>query len=196
MVVLITMKPTVRDKKSDYEHISDLDFIRYHKTVLESLYGTEFLNKYPQKHPAQYHYEMCLNILEKGGMIKWNESQQYYNELLRMTLHTSVTNTIGQGSIGSLKIGDITLYGDESVQRKLKACLNNPLHFNSLMLELSFASYQINKENNVLPLEQENKPDLRVEVEELDFPVFVECKCLKSISENRINSRIKKLTIK
>lgn len=165
---------------------------RLHLSLLESLYDVDFLGKHPPKHPAQIYWKMCIEILEKGGAINWNATDEYFRKLLHMASESCTLINLGKGGIEELRIGDIKIYGDVAVQKKLKSRLPNPTHYYPLMLELSFASYNISQNHKVVPLELENQPDLRIDTEELDIPIYVECKCLESISENRIYSTIRK----
>lgn len=176
---------------NEYFPIPSIEFIRFQLKLLENLFDLNFLKATNQTHPAQKHWSICVNIVEKGGLIKWNESDEYFRSLLQMVIESDTFITIGNGGIGELQIGDLKIYGDPAVQRKIKSRLQVPLHYNPLMLELSVAAYNLKQGHEVTPLEEENKPDLRVRITGLNHPVYIECKCLESITENRINASLR-----
>jgi hypothetical protein len=108
-----------------------------------------------------------------------------------MLLDSTTFVTISGGDPGNLRIGNLSGYGDDAVQRKIRSRLPDPRQFDALMLEISTAAWHQSQGHHIKPLEDEGLPDLRVAIQGIDLPLYVECKRLTTSSEAGIQKRIR-----
>jgi hypothetical protein len=171
--------------------ISGADLIRRQRKILEDLFSTEWLNGRRFEHPARSRWSLCTEILKQGGTIRWPKQREDLPELAALLLDSVSFVTISEGSLHDLRLGDITGYGGDSVQRKIESRLPDPRQFDALMLELSMAAWHQSKGHHIRPMEKEGLPDLRVSLPDIEFPVYVECKRLTTSSKWGIQKRIR-----
>lgn len=124
-------------------------------------------------------------------MVLWPQDESALLAHLSFLLDAYTLITISGGDVDSYAMGNLSAYGSDEVQQKIRSRLPNPLQFGPLMLELSLAAWHKSKGHAVKPLEVENMPDLRVRANGLDLPLYVECKQLTSSSKNTIGRQVK-----
>jgi hypothetical protein len=78
-----------------------------------------------------------------------------------------------------LDLGSLANYGDEKVQRRLKAVMIDPDQFLDAMTELTYAAWHISKGHKVVATEDSGIADFSVEIPGLDLPIIADCKRLK-----------------
>ena len=173
--------------------INQVQLVQRQKELLEDLFGPEwFSQKARPLHPAYRRWALCGTIAEQGGVIKYPEQKEYLADIARVILDTGVLIDVTTGDPSQLRLGSLATYGDAAVQKKIRSRIGNPNQFEDLMVELYFGAWHKGKEGHiVMPLEQETFPDLKIETPDIDLPVFVECKRLRSVSVNRMRDVVK-----
>jgi hypothetical protein len=171
--------------------MTSVDLIRLQQSLLENLYTAEWLIKTQPKHLAQLQWALCAKILRQGGKIRWPEQRDDLSLLTSMLLDASTLIAISGGDLSSMHLGNLAGYGDDAVQRKIRSRLPNPRQFNELMLELHTAAWHQFNGHHVEPLE-DRLPDLRVVIDNIDLPVYIECKRVTTSTEAGIRKRILK----
>lgn len=166
-------------------------FIRRQKELIEELFDIEWLKKYKTKHPAASRWALCVEILKQGGAIRWPNQKDKLKELATLVLDGYSFITLSSGNLKEFKIGDISGYGDKSVQKKINSRLPDPRQFDSLMLELSIAAWHQGSGHQIEPLEEKGLPDLRLKFQNSQKPFYIECKRLTSSSKSGIQKRIR-----
>lgn len=167
------------------------DIIRLQRSLLEELFTVEWLSNTRPEHPARSRWSLCTTILMQGSTIRWPTQKDDLPELAVMLLDSATFVTISRGDLGRMRIGRLSGYGDDAVQRKISSRLRDPAQFNALMLELSTAAWHQSKGHHIKPLEDEGLPDLQVVIHGVTLPIYVECKRLTTSSEAGIQKRIR-----
>ena len=166
-------------------------FFRFQKKLLEDLFRKETLESPKSRHPAAIRWRLCQKILRHGSVIRWPDWGDEMQLLAATLLDGATFATIGSLS-DQIRSIDLSEYGDQAVQTKIKSRINDPQQFEELMVELSLAAWHKREGHRVTPLEKDNWPDLAVEIEGFESPLFLECKRIRSASAERIAKHIQK----
>ena len=170
-----------------------IEFFQRQKEILEKLFSIEWFYRVKQrKHPAYQQWALCKKIIEQGGSIKFPEQMEQLHEIGRILLNSYILVELTEGDLQQLKLGSIDLYGDETVQKKIHSRIPEPEQFEDLMIELYVGAWYKTKSHFVEPMERKGCPDLKIEIPDIDNPVFIECKHLRTLSKNRLQTVIKK----
>jgi len=168
------------------------EFFQLHKEILEKLFSSDwFIKKKQKKHPAYNRWVFCNKIIEQG-VIRFPEQKEELHEIGRIVLDSFILITLSEGNLQQLKLGSLDLYGDKAVKKKIYSRITNPEQYEDLMVELYVGAYHKTKNRVVNPLEKEGYPDLRIDIPNVNIPVFIECKRLMTRSRNRLQEVIKK----
>lgn len=170
-----------------------IEFFQRQKEILEKLFSPEwFLEAKQKKHPAYLRWTLCKKIIEQRGRIQFPEQKERLHEIGRIILDSYILVALTEGNLQQLKLGSLDLYGDEAVQRKIRSRITNPEQFEDLMVELYVGAWHKTKSYAIDPIEKEGYPDLKVEIPNINIPVFIECKHLWTGSKNNLQDAIKK----
>ena len=170
-----------------------IEFFQRQKEILEKLFSPEwFFEAKQKKHPAYLRWTLCKKIIEQGGIIQFPEQKERLHEIGRIILDSYILMALTEGNPQQLKLGSLDLYGDEAVQRKIRSRITNPEQFEDLMVELYVGAWHKTKSHTIDPIEKEGYPDLRIEIPNINIPVFIECKHLWTGSKNNLQDAIKK----
>lgn len=163
--------------------------------LLEELFPDGWLASQAAKnrdtHVAVQQWSLCTDIVNHGA-IRFPDHEARLHEIGRILLDARIWIRISDGDLQRMTIGSLSTYGDDRVLAKLRSRVRDPSQFDSLLVELSIGAWLLGEGWDVQPLEDPGKPDLRAEFPGLARPVFVECKCLKSLTANNVRKRIRK----
>lgn len=166
-------------------------FIQFQKLILEQLFPHNwFSDRRCDKHPAYQRWTMCIDLLKRGGLIRFPEQETSLPMLGRMVLDSAVLITLTEGDLQTLKLGSLDLYGDSKVKAFIGSRVTHPEQFEDVMVELAFGAWHKSRGHCVTPMEIPNFPDLEVRIPGFPLPFFVECKKIRSVSINRVMKEI------
>lgn len=166
------------------------NLLRIQKQLLEDLFEEKTLRSLKSRHPAAARWRLCSKIVSQGGIIKWSE-QGHETPLLAEAILDAITFvTVSAGDVQQMQLFDLSGYGDSAVQAKLRSRINNPSQFKHLMVELSVAAWHQGIGHHITPFEKEGWPDIRADAPGFEYPVFLECKRVEVLSNQRIAKHI------
>jgi len=169
------------------------EFFQRQKKLLEKLFSPDwFLEAKQKNHPAYLRWALCKKIIEQEGIIRFPEQKERLPEIGRIMLDSYIHVALTEGDIQQLTLGSLDLYGDKTVQKKIRSRITDPKQFEDLMVELYVAAWHKTNNHAIEPIEKEGYPDLKIEIPAIDIPVFIECKHLWTDSKNRLQKVIKK----
>jgi len=166
--------------------------IRLQMRLLEELFEPRTLRDPHQRHPAAQRWQLCLRILQQGGVIRWPEQKAELPLIARMVLDSTSFVEISGGDLRTLSLGDLAGYGDAAVQRKIQTRLGDASQFEDLMVEVSIAAWHQREGHTVIPSEASGWPDLRIDIESLELPILLECKRTNSTTGRGVKKDITK----
>jgi hypothetical protein len=77
-------------------------------------------------------------------------------------------------------LGDLANYGDEAVQKRLRAVIQVPDQFLDILVEVACAGWHVSRGHEVKATEEEGMPDLELKIPAWPLPIQAECKCVKN----------------
>jgi hypothetical protein len=169
------------------------------KEIIESLMGQEWLNRSVNRiknHPAYIRLEVCNKLISQNDAIRWPDDLEVIKEIFLIQLDNldliKMSGTeIDKFDMKSLILGNFISYGDIKVQHRLRAILEEPIHFLSQITEINFASWAKSKGFEVTASEDEGAPDFLISNGEDVYQV--ECKrIIESLNHKRIKKNIRK----
>lgn len=164
---------------------------RRQREVLEDLFGRTWFDR-PREHPAYRRWLLCKTLEGQQGQLRFPEQGNQLHETLTIFLDTVLLIDVTSGDSEKFKLGNLATYGEDEVQTKIKSRIGNRVQFDSLMVELYVGAWhQMRNGRTVTPLERSNFPDLQVVGDDFGHPVLFECKRLRSLSKNRVESDVK-----
>jgi hypothetical protein len=168
-------------------------FVKQHKEILEKLFPPDWFQTPRSDHLAYQQWAFCKRILDQGGVLQFPEQQAQIFELARIIVNSGILVTVTGGDIQQLQFGSLNIFGDEVVRKMITSRIAVPEQFEDVMVELSFAAWHgMHNNHHVTPLEEKGLPDFKLELPELNYPVFAECKNVKSGASNRLRKVISK----
>lgn len=173
--------------------MEQIEFFQRQKEILENLFSPEWFLKAKQKnHPAYLRWDLCKKIIEQEGTIQFQEQEKRLHEIGRIVLDSYILVALTEGDIQQLKFGSLDLCGDEEVQKKIRSRITNSKQFEDLMVELYVGAWHKTKKHAIELIEKEGYPDLKIEIPNINIPIFIECKHLWTGSNNNLQDAIKK----
>lgn len=170
--------------------VNFISLLKSQISVLEHLFPPGwFRQPAATSHPAYQKWKLCQELLTRGGKIGIHETD-LLPQLARVFLDTSIIVTITKGDFQKYEAGSIRFYGDENVQKKLRTRVCYPNKFEDIMVELSYAAWNLQRGNAVEPLETDG-PDFLIKSSLLELPLYVECKHLRSGTRNRLQKEVR-----
>jgi hypothetical protein len=164
------------------------------KELLEWLFQGKgwFLEKRNEGHPAYLDWKLCDQMVGWRGRKPDSLKSEDLRFAARISLNTHYLIRLSGGDLGVLTPGVFESFGDENVQKKIRSRVLDPSSYEDLLVELYTASWHKGvKDHTASLLEKTGYPDVRVSINSLDFPIFIECKRVKVSSVNQIQSDIK-----
>jgi hypothetical protein len=171
--------------------IGSVELIQFQKIILENLFPQDwFSERRRDHHPAYQRWNLCVDLLKRGGIIQFPEQEASLPVLGRLALDSTVLITLTEGNFQQLKLGAFDLYGDSSVQDFIRSRVVDARQFEDVMVELAFGASHKSRGHSVEPMEIRNFPDMKILIPKFDLPFFVECKKIRSASSNRLVKEI------
>lgn len=129
-------------------------------------------------HPALQRWKLLKAMVDSGGTRYPDVDTQPDSLCLlaELLLDGSLMMTALGGRLANLDIGDLTAYGDQKVRERVRKSVANPIHFLSIVTELSRAAWHTGQGHTVRAFEEPGVADLVVRVPGFDIPLVVECK--------------------
>ncbi|WP_190477712.1 hypothetical protein [Anabaena azotica] len=142
-------------------------------------------------HPAVRRYKICEQMIAQGGIIKFPENKDILPELTSILLDNYILSKVSGGNSASFSLGDFANYGDDKVRQQIASQLKEPDGFQSIMTELSFGAWFLNKKGfQLTATEDEGLADFKVDIDNYPVPIAVDC---KHIDSNTNDTRYKKV---
>jgi hypothetical protein len=165
---------------------SPLEFINAQKTLLETLFPSGWFvdakKEKVLKHPAYIRWQRLLDLIARNGRIELPHDIETLDALLAATCDNLSLIQATRGSIDAQTLGDLANYGDEAVQKRLRAVILHPGQFLDVLVEVACAGYHVSRGHKVKATEEEGMPDLELEIHGWPLPIQAECKCVKGNS--------------
>lgn len=127
------------------------------------------------RHPALLRW-IEAGHLEKKPTIARSDHIARSRWVSTLTFESYMLATVSGGDVGTFTVGTFSNYGDESVRRRIRAVVDHPLHFLSVLTELSYAAWHIDRGHAVTATEETGKADLVIRVPGLSMPIVADCK--------------------
>jgi hypothetical protein len=144
-------------------------------------------------HPAVKNWRLFNKLLGQDGerlSLRYPEQLDELQLIGQCMMDTSHIISATKGNLSKLKFGAIEKF-DISVKRKIESQLLNKRGYGDLLVELYTGAWYDSRGYDVQFLEENNYPDLKVMVNGIDKPIFIECKRLYSGSRNRIRNEVR-----
>ncbi|MDQ6894439.1 MAG: hypothetical protein M3167_17410 [Acidobacteriota bacterium] len=171
--------------------MNHIALIRSQLALLEKLVPTEILAKPAGNHPAAIRWRLAHKILRQGGSIRWPLQLVELPLLARMLLDSVTLVTVTGGILEHLTLGDIGGFGDQQVQVQLRSRIADERQFEHVMVELSLAAWYSSQNYSAIPIQRGGWPDLRISLEQMAVPLYVECKRIQHSTENRLTKEVR-----
>jgi hypothetical protein len=178
---------------ASHTQMGRLQFIQFQKIILEKLFPQNwFCERRRADHPAYQRWSLCIDLLKRGGHIRFPEQEASLPIYGRLVLDSTVLITLTEGDLQQLRLRSLDLYGDSSVQTFIRSRLTDAKQFEDVMVELAFGAWHKSRGHSVEPIEIRSFPDLKIVIPKYELPFFIECKKLRSASLNRLGKEIQK----
>lgn len=163
------------------------------KQLLEWLFEGKdwFSDKRNEGHPAYVDWKLADQMVRWGGRKPDSLKPEELRFAAKISLNTAYMVRMSGGDLGQLTPGMFESFGDLEVQKKIRSRVKDPSSYEDLLVELYTASWHRRKDREVSLLEKTGYPDVRVSVNSLEYPIYIECKRLKVSSVNQIQGDIK-----
>jgi hypothetical protein len=153
---------------------SPLDLVRAQKVLLETLFSPGwFVNAKNDKvlrHPAYIRWQRCQDLIDRNGRVQLPADNDILNKLMvAMCDNLSIIQATG-GSVDAQKLGDLANYGDEDVQKRLRAVIRDPGQFLEVLVEVACAGWHVSRGHEVKATEAEGMPDLELQIAGWSLP--------------------------
>jgi hypothetical protein len=161
---------------------SSRDWIGAQKTVLEGLFPDRWFTDAQGnrlKHPAYVRWRACVDLLAKNGQVQLPADLEMVKTILSAWLDNFSLIKITGGSVDALKLGDLANYGDEVVQKRLRAVIQEPNQFFDALVVVSCAGWHLTRGHRVTATEKDGMPDLALEISEWQLPIQAEGKRIR-----------------
>ena len=131
-------------------------------------------------HPAYIRWQRCEDLLAGNGLVQLPADNEILNTLMvALCDNLSLIQATG-GSVDAQKLGDLANYGDEAVQKRLRAVIQVPDQFLDVLVEVACAGWHVWRGHEVKATEEEGMPDLELKIPAWPLPIQAECKCVKN----------------
>jgi hypothetical protein len=162
---------------------SPLDFVKAQKILLETLFPNGWFVDEKRKrlpHPAYIRWQRCEDLLAGNGLVQLPADNEILNTLMVALCDNLSLIQATRGSGDAQKLGDLANYGDEAVQKRLRAVIQVPDQFLDVLVEVACAGWHVWRGHEVKATEEEGMPDLELKIPAWPLPIQAECKCVKN----------------
>lgn len=180
-------------KENTVPSIDNIKFFEKHMELLKVVFSEDFFSNIKNEtHPAYIRRQLCKNIIEQKGIIKYPEQKDEILLIGRIILDSLIHIILSDGNIQDIKFGIKKFYGDKNVLKKIESRIINDKQFEDLMVELYFASWHKGKNHTVILFEEDGYPDMKINIPNYEIPIYAECKNVQFGHYKRLNSILKK----
>lgn len=169
--------------------------LRAHRAILQDLLGNDWLAANAARKPRHLgirRYVLIEQIEGSGGNVPLH-NHELMVEIAAMVLDSHYLVQATRGDVGRMTLGSLANYGDEKVQKRVRAVAREVDQISDVMFELSFAAWHLSQGDQVVAQEEEGQADLILRSNKLELPMAVDCKRISSDSKlTRIAKVIKK----
>jgi hypothetical protein len=162
---------------------SPLEFIKAQKTLLEELFPNGWFVNEQRKHslhPAYIRWQRCRDLIAGNGRVQLPRDIETINAILSALCDNLSLIQATRGSFDAQKLGDLANYGDEAVQKRLRAVIKDHGQFLDVLVELACAGSHVSRSHEVKATEEKGMPDLELTIPGWPLPIQAECKCVKN----------------
>ncbi len=159
-----------------------LELVNAQKRLLEALFPEGWFVNVPKKrleHPAYVRWRRCEVLLAQDGRVQLPRDVEIVNTLLIALLDNLSIIQATRGSVDAQELGDLANYGDEAVQKRLRAVIQHPEQFLDALVEVTCAGWHVSRGHDVKATEKDGMPDLDLQIPGWELPIQAECKCVK-----------------
>lgn len=97
---------------------SGTKYYELQKNILDQFFGKDwFLATNLKTHPAYIRWMLCNKMITQNAVIHFPHQKEEIATLGQIALDCAVLATITKGDVQGLKLGSLTLYGDDAVQK-------------------------------------------------------------------------------
>jgi len=172
------------------------DLISAEKTVLEGLFSARwFINAVGNRlnHPVYLRWRACTELLARNGRVQLPADLEMVKTILSAWLDNFSLIKVTHGSVDAKKLGDFANYGDHTVQKRLRAVIQNPNQFFDALVVVSCAGWHLSRGHRVAVTEKDGMPDLALEIPRWQLPIQAEGKRIrKGTSYSPLKGAVKK----
>ncbi|HEV2225393.1 MAG TPA: hypothetical protein VGR56_01155 [Nitrososphaerales archaeon] len=163
------------------------------KEILEGWFTKEwFQNARNSRHPAFTRWSACNQAILWGGSKPDSLKFEGMVPIAKVALDASLLVRLTDGDLRQLSLGKLEAFGDEDVQETIRRRKLVSKQFEDLWVELYTAAWHKRVGRKITLLEGSGKglPDIRVDIDPLSYPIFIECKRPKVFTSKKIQKEI------
>jgi hypothetical protein len=163
------------------------------KEILEWLFTKEWFSEARNSsHPAFIRWKVCNEAILWGGSKPDSYKFEQMLPIAKIAMDASLLVKLTEGDLRELLPGKMESFGDKNVQERIRQRKMVTDQFEDLFVELYTAAWHKKIGRKVALLEGIGKglPDVRVDIESLPYPIFIECKRLKVFTAKNIRRDI------
>ncbi len=135
-------------------------------------------------------WSLCKDLEARGGVIRWPEDASNLPEITGIILDASTFIQCSGGDLRNLTLGSFANYGDPKVRRRLQSVVRDPIGFQSVMTELSYAAWHLSKGHSVTAYEEAGWPDFEIVVPDLPISIVADCKRIGAAARDERVQRV------
>lgn len=163
------------------------------KEILEWLFPNGwFARKENENHPAYKEWQMCNQIIQWGGFKPDAIDFEYMRMTAKVAIDALLLIRLSEGDLKNLAPGHREALGEAKVLRQISSRIEEPESFEDLLVELYTAGWHKREGCSITLPEKDGYPDVRVKIDSIPFPIYIECKRLSVTSEKRVQHVINK----
>ena len=159
-------------KKLIHELFSQEDWPRIYRTL--------------PNHPAVKRYQICEQMIEQKGIIKYPENKDIIPAITSILLDSYIFSKISGGNPANFLLGTFANYGDVKVRQQITSQLKTTDGFQSLMTELSFGAWFLSRKGfKLTATEDEGLADFKIDIDNYRIPIAVDCKYINTDTNDK-----------
>lgn len=162
------------------------------KAVLEWLFPPGWFSKANESHPAYAEWGICKQIVDWSGSLPDNVRPESLRLFTKVVLDTRFIVALSDGDLEHLSPGRHEAFGDEKVRKKIESRIRKPESFEHLLVEIYTTAWHKTWGHRAVMSEAERQPNVRVNIDGVSFPIFIECKKVYVGSRSNIEAVVKR----
>lgn len=151
----------------------------------------EQVSRSRSQHTAVQQWSLCEQVVNRGK-VNLRGPKENLQAFGRILLDCLIWTTVTGGDDTKFSLGPLTAYGNDAVIAKIRSRITDSNQYDDLLVELAEASWLLGRGYAVSAIESLGMPDLRIEVSGVELPVYVECKHLRTMTQNAVSNHVKK----